>query len=73
MGAAEAVKSLRPPVFFKREAAMLAQMKKWNAAKIERALKLILAAEAKTKTSHMPAELIGQKTLFQIASLSRLS
>jgi DNA polymerase-3 subunit delta len=73
MGAAEAVKSLKPPVFFKREAAMLAQLKKWNARKIERALALILIAEAKTKTSHLPAELIGQKTLFQITALARAS
>lgn len=67
---AEAMKQLRPPVFFKREAAMLAQVKRWPARKIERALQQLLEAEVKVKTTGFPAERLGERALLSLARMA---
>jgi DNA polymerase-3 subunit delta len=63
----DAMKSLRPPVFFKQEAAFRAQLRRWSPLSLERALGMLLKAEAQVKSSNMPAELIAEKALRDIA------
>lgn len=70
MSIAESMKQLRPPLFFKRETAMLAQLKRWNIKKIERALGFLLEAEAKCKMTGYPAELIGERALLSLARMA---
>lgn len=64
----EAMKSLRPPVFFKQEASFRAQLRRWSPRALERALALLLRAETQTKSSNMPAELIGEKALRDLSA-----
>jgi DNA polymerase-3 subunit delta len=71
IGAGEAIKRLRPPVFFKKEEAMAAQLRRWSAPRIARALALLLEAEAKGKNTGMPAELLAQRALLSLASGGR--
>jgi DNA polymerase III subunit delta len=71
MGAMEAVKSMRPPIFFKREAAMQSQLRKWTPAKIMDALNALLEAEVKCKMSGLPADRLGERALYNVARLGR--
>jgi DNA polymerase-3 subunit delta len=64
----EAMKSLKPPVFFKQEASFRAQLRRWSPKALERALALLLRSEAQTKSSGMPAELIGEKALRDLSA-----
>jgi DNA polymerase III subunit delta len=64
----EAMKSLRPPVFFKQEASFRNQLRRWSPLALERANALLLRAEAQVKSSNMPAELIAEKALRDIAN-----
>lgn len=66
-----AVKSLRPPVFFKRETQFKRQMQTWPAARINRAIDLLLQAEISCKSTGIPAEAVCGRTLLQIAALGR--
>jgi DNA polymerase-3 subunit delta len=67
--AEEAVKALRPPVFFKYEDRVRAQLRRWSAAGLATALDRLLAAEAQCKRSAMPAETICRRTFLEIAGL----
>lgn len=66
-----AVKSLRPPVFFKRETQFKRQMQAWPAARIDRAIDLVLQAEISCKSTGIPAAAVCGRTLLQIAALGR--
>lgn len=67
----EALARLRPPVFFKREAAMLNQLRRWSMPKIEKALEGLLEAEIRSKKTGMPTDLIGARALQAVARLGR--
>lgn len=71
LGAAEAMKRLRPPVFFKRENAMQGQLRRWGEEKILRALDGLMEAEARCKTTGMPADLISQRALQTLSRMGR--
>ena len=64
----EAMKSLKPPVFFKQEASFRAQLRRWSPKALERAVAMLLRAEAQTKSSGMPAELIAEKALRDLSA-----
>lgn len=66
-----AVKALRPPVFFKRETQFKRQMQAWPAARIDRAIDLVLQAEISCKSTGIPAGAVCGRTLLQIAALGR--
>lgn len=66
-----AVKSLRPPVFFKRETQFKRQMQNWPAARIGRAIDLVLQAEISCKSTGIPTEAVCGRTLLQLAALGR--
>ena len=52
--AGEAVKRLQPPVFWKYADSMAAQLERWNAVKISRALERLYEAEAAVKRTGTP-------------------
>ncbi len=54
VNASDAVKRLKPPVFWKYESAMIAQLRRWSCAKAEQALKRLYAAEADVKRTGTP-------------------
>jgi DNA polymerase III subunit delta len=66
-----AVKSLRPPVFFKREPQFRRQAESWSGARIAQALDLVQQAELSCKSTGIPAAAVCGRTLLQIAALAR--
>jgi DNA polymerase III subunit delta len=69
--AEQAIKALRPPVFFKRAAQFRRQAQSWRADRVKRALELALGAEIGCKTTGMPAAAVCGRALMQIAALAR--
>lgn len=67
----QAIKALRPPVFFKRAAQFRRQVESWRADRIGRALDLALGAEMRCKTTGMPEPAVCGRALMQIAALAR--
>lgn len=67
----QAVKSLRPPVFFKLETPMVAQVRRWTLPLLAQALTRLVEAEADAKRTHMPDETICARTFFQLAQWAR--
>jgi DNA polymerase-3 subunit delta len=64
----EAMKALRPPVFFKQEASFRSALRRWSPKALERAVGLLLRSEAQTKSSGMPAELIAEKAMRDLSA-----
>ncbi|MDX1921578.1 MAG: DNA polymerase III subunit delta [Alphaproteobacteria bacterium] len=71
MGAMEAVKTMRPPIFFKREAQMQKQLRTWTLGKVMDAMCALLEAEMKVKTTGMPADRLGERALYNVARLGK--
>ena len=71
MGAMEAVKTMRPPIFFKREAQMQKQLRSWTLGKVMDAMCALLEAEMKCKTTGMPADRLGERALYNVARLGK--
>ncbi|QJE74350.1 DNA polymerase III subunit delta [Aerophototrophica crusticola] len=67
----QAVKTLRPPVFFKLEPQMTAQVRRWTLPLLQQALDRLLEAEAECKRTHSPDETICARAFFQLAQLAR--
>lgn len=68
---AQAVKALRPPVFFKRKAQFARQAGIWQGRRVARALDLTMAAERGCKSTGMPDAALCGRALMQIAALAR--
>ena len=64
-----AMKSLRPPVFFKLESRFLAQLKRWNAASMAEGLARLQRAELAIKTGAQPKSAVAERALFDVAGL----
>src|SRR5690606_12220509 len=64
----EAMRRLRPPVFWKHEAAFRAQAEAWRPRALARALERLAEAEAACKRSGAPAELLASRALIEIAA-----
>ncbi len=59
-----ALKKLQPPVFWKYESAMAAQVKRWDAIMLDRGLRELMDAEAALKRTGTPeTALVGQTVL----------
>jgi DNA polymerase-3 subunit delta len=69
----EAMKSLRPPVFFKREEAFRGQLRRWRKRDLEAALAALGEAEIGCKSTGLPAESICGQVLARIANRARAS
>jgi len=73
-GAAEprsAIKSLRPPVFFKLESRFLAQLRLWSADRLGEALNRLNRAEIDIKTGAQPKSAVAERALLEIGGLAR--
>ncbi|EKV32188.1 DNA polymerase III delta subunit [Caenispirillum salinarum AK4] len=62
-----AMKSLRPPVFFKVANRFQGQMRRWTVPLIGQALDLLLEAEIDCKSTGLPAEEMCARALMQVA------
>jgi DNA polymerase-3 subunit delta len=67
----QAVKALRPPVFFKRAPQFARQARVWKGRRVARALDLTMTAERGCKTTGMPDAALCGRALMQIAALAR--
>ncbi len=67
----QAMKALRPPVFFKRQTQFRRQLGAWRSARIARALDIALTAERGCKTTGMPDTALCGRALMQIAALAQ--
>jgi DNA polymerase-3 subunit delta len=66
-----ALRALKPPVFFARQAQFRRQAQGWPPERVALALDLVLAAELACKTTGMPEAAICGRALMQIAALAR--
>lgn len=66
-----AMMALRPPVFWKEEAAFRSELKRWAPTRLSTALGRLLEAEIKCKSSGSPAELIASDCLLGLARAAR--
>jgi DNA polymerase-3 subunit delta len=64
----QAMKALRPPVFFKRAAAFRDQLAMWNAARLAGALDALTEAEIACKSTGIPSEAACRRALLAIAA-----
>ena len=71
-GADAAMRRLRPPIHFKREASFKAQLQRWSEPALNETLDLLLDTEALCKTTAVPAEAATARALFQIAARARI-
>ena len=67
----EAMKSLRPPVFFKQTTAFRAQCSRWTTDGLETLLESIGQAEATCKTTGSPSDIICGQLLLRTAFMAR--
>jgi DNA polymerase-3 subunit delta len=67
-----ALKKLRPPLHFSRQGSFRAQIGRWNAPRLQRALELLLEAEELCKTTAVPSKAACGRALLNIASLARM-
>lgn len=63
----QAMKTLRPPVFFKRVASFRGQLQTWSVARLAGALEALTEAEIACKTTGVPAEASCRRTLLAIS------
>lgn len=64
----DAMRRLRPPVFWKNEAIFRAQAEAWRPGALARAMDRLMEAEAACKRSGAPAELLTSRALLEIAA-----
>jgi DNA polymerase-3 subunit delta len=66
-----AMMALRPPVFWKEEAAFRAQLKRWTGERLGRALGRLLDAEIQCKSPGAPSEVVAARCLMALAMGAR--
>jgi len=66
-----ALRKLRPPLHFMRQASFKAQLALWDAQRLLDACDLLLDTEALTRTTAVPAETVTARALFNIAAMAR--
>lgn len=67
----QAMKALRPPVFWKETDRFAAQTKIWPLAAVTHAVESLASAEADCKRTSIPAEAVCGRTLFALANAAR--
>lgn len=68
LNATDAVKRLQPPVFWKYEGAMAAQLRRWPRARAEQALRRLYDAEAAVKRTGTPDTALCAQVLLGLAA-----
>jgi DNA polymerase-3 subunit delta len=66
-----ALKSLRPPVFFKEIPRWRSAVQAWSPRNVAGALDVLMRAEADCKTTGLPANAVAARALLQIAAAAR--
>ena len=69
--AGDAMKALRPPVFFQNQDRFVHQLRLWPVTRLARAFELLTEAELGCKSTGLPAEAICGRALIQIAQAAR--
>ena len=69
--AREAMRTLRPPVFYKFESRFLAQSRAWSPQRLGEALARLNRAEIDLKTNAQPKPAIAERALLDAAGLAR--
>ncbi len=69
--AADAMRRLRPPVFFKQQGVFRGQLGQWSPARLAQALEILVEAEIHCKTTGLPAETVARRALMRIAQAAR--
>ena len=67
LGPDQAMAKLRPPVFFKAQPRVRAQIARWPAAQLDAALARLADAEAACKQTGMPAETLCARTILALS------
>jgi len=62
-----ALRAARPPIFFKQQDSFKRQLRRWSEGKLRRQLDSLAAAEARIKTTGMPAETVCRSALYELA------
>ncbi len=65
---ADAVKRLRPPVFWKQQSAVTAQARAWPAERLGWALGRLLESESACKKTGAPAQLLTERALMELTA-----
>jgi DNA polymerase-3 subunit delta len=68
--ASEAMKRLRPPVFFNEERAFAERLRRWPLSRLDEALALIIEAELAAKTTGAPQREIAERTALRVCLLT---
>lgn len=63
----QAIKTLRPPLFFKDKASFTAALGRWPLARLTQALDLLIEAEIDCKTTGNPADTLAARALLRLA------
>ena len=66
-----ALRAARPPIFFKQQDSFRRQLAQWREPQLRRQLDALVAAEARIKTTGMPAETACRAALFALAQEAR--
>ncbi|MEQ9490019.1 MAG: DNA polymerase III subunit delta [Alphaproteobacteria bacterium] len=69
--AADAMKGLRPPVFFKQAQDFQNQLRHWTGSALATALEIVADTETRTKRTGPPPEILCGRALHQIAAMAR--
>ena len=65
----QAVKGLKPPLFFKQAPVFKAQAQRWSLKNIDRVLRRLMDLEAQCKTTGMPAQTLCAQAVLSISSI----
>lgn len=65
--AESALRGARPPIFFKQQDSFRRQLRRWSEQQLRRQLDTLVAAEARLKTTGIPAETVCRFALFEVA------
>jgi DNA polymerase-3 subunit delta len=66
-----ALRAARPPIFFKQQDSFRRQLQRWSEPRLRRQLGALADAEARIKTTGMPAETACRAALFELATAAR--
>ena len=67
----DAIRSARPPIFFRQQDSYRRQLSRWNEAQLREALDRVAEAEFRMKLTGMPAETLCRAAMFDIAATAR--
>jgi DNA polymerase-3 subunit delta len=67
----EAIRTARPPIFYKEQDSYRRQLGRWSPARLRRALARVAEAEFRMKLTGLPAETLCREALFDLAQEAR--